>query len=487
MELRKEEFKPLLSKCDMVQQLFKCTQESARLRRQHIFSHKRAINRTDNNTCVSIEELYKYYKSVEEALISLEVTPHNSQTVLKLIKALFNTLINQVDQESLKKPIITSNIINFISLLIKRWNKYSNIMYMLLKTLLIFSVTAYTLEDPFCRLVPVLEHIMSLPNVNPNFIFKESIAWIIGNMSSDCPQFIKLISQSSVFIPQMIELIGYKYQSLRATCLWSLYCLAKSPLMTDKTIFASPLLLSQLNSILKGNKEKERAVWILVSISSYIIHLPSKDILMIIETLLDQLIKTEDIDYSKAILRCIGSFLASDVTMVKCVEPIASNKKLYIAIDKLITIPSILQECVWILSLLAADPKHCSTIGQSYTLLNFLQSQLNENTEYNVKKEILLTLYYLVSNNNAYVNSIGNEGVLSFCAQVLEKHMVKDVQMVMCILSIIDLVIDYLPDSKLFIKEIGGKVGIEKMIYFYEENKEISLLAQAIVQKLTTN
>jgi len=41
-------------------------------------------------------------------------------------------------------------------------------------------------------------------------------------MSGDCPRFIGFISKSGTFVPQIIELLAYQYDSLKTTCLWTL-------------------------------------------------------------------------------------------------------------------------------------------------------------------------------------------------------------------------------------------------------------------------
>lgn len=486
MEFRKDEFKPSLHKDTMVQQLFKHAQEAARLRKQHVINTKRLISENENENA-SINEFYECYKPIEEALLPLAVTVQNSTTVHKLIKKLAKFLTANFQSEMLKTPVVISRFTSLIDLLITRWGKYSEIMYVLLKSLLVFSVNAFAFENPFCELLPTLERTMALPNVSSNFVQKELIVWSIGNMSSDCPQFIALVAKSSVFVPQMIELVGYNCAHLRSTCLWTLFCLTKSELVQDKGIFATPLLLSQLTSIIKrGNeKEKESAVWILANISQHIISFDSKQLLSTINTLLEQLKSAKSFDCYRGILRFLGSFLAADMSAAECTKRIVDSKELYCAIDGIIKVPSLMKECVWILSLLAADPIHCDTIGKAESLLNFLQSQLNESTEYHTRKEILLTLYYLARNRSEYIKSIGNKIVLNYCIWTLNSHITKDAQLVTCVLSIIDLVIDLLPCFTVFFNDAGGKTATERIIYVYEENSQISLLAQTIVQKLT--
>eukprot|EP00826_Nyctotherus_ovalis_P008650 TRINITY_DN12247_c0_g5_i1.p1 TRINITY_DN12247_c0_g5~~TRINITY_DN12247_c0_g5_i1.p1 ORF type:complete len:489 (+),score=74.13 TRINITY_DN12247_c0_g5_i1:143-1609(+) len=487
MEFRKDEFKPLLHKDAMVQQLFKYAQETARLRKQHVINAKRLISENENENA-SIKEFYECYKPIEEALLPLAVTVQNSATVHKLIKKLVKFLTANFQSEMLKTPLVISRFINFIDLLMMRWVKYSDIMYVLLKSLLIFSVNAYVFESPFCELLPALERIMALPNANSGFVQKELIVWSIGNMSSDCPQFIALVTKSPVFVPQMIELVGYNCAHLRSTCLWALFCLTKSELVQDKGIFATPLLLSQLTSIIKrdNEKEKENAVWILANISQHIMSFDSTKLLALINTLLEQLNRANNFDCYKGILRFLGSFLAADMSAAECTKRIVDSKELYCAMDRVIKVPALMKECVWILSLLAADPVYCDNIGKADSLLSFLQSQLNESTEYHTRKEILLTLYYLARNRSEHIKSIGNEIVLNYCIWTLNSHITKDAQLVTCILSIIDLVIDILPNFIAFLKNAGGKEAAERIIYVYEENSQISLLAQTIVQKLTS-
>jgi len=259
--------------------------------------------------------------------------------------------------------------------------------------------------------------------------------------------------------------------------------------LVDKHYFENPLLIAELYSLIKkGKKEhKEQAIWILVNLAQLEIKIKPEKAKEIIDLLLSDLqVFSGSTNYLKGALRCIGNFLA-DSKNVFYTEYIASNKNLYSAIETLIKSTNMKKECIWILSLLSADPLYCQAVGEYDSIIDFLILQLKENIDYQTRKEALLTIYYLGSNaGGKYLSkTVANEEVIRFALFSLESHSVKDVQMIMCALSIIDLALDFVPGIRQFIKELNGKINIEKMIYEYKDNTNISLLAQNIINKLS--
>ena len=140
----------------------------------------------------------------------------------------------------------------------------------------------------------------------------------------------------------MVELLGYKYQFLKATCLWTLYSLAKSTLITNKAIFSASSLISEFNIILKkGNFEnKVKVIWIIVNLTQQEIQFKLEPTLVLISLLLNQLLITENIVYIKGVLRCLGNFLSYNIT--EYTNCILSNSKLYISFDKLMKLKEVL-------------------------------------------------------------------------------------------------------------------------------------------------
>ncbi len=487
MEERQKQFKESLNEVDIPQKLLMASLKSAKLRKQHFISAKRLAMEEKKTEAPLSPELAEAVKSLSE-LVVLEVTSTHSARVLKSVKQLFQMVELAAVQAGLGTAIKSTDLVPFLGSIINRWNKFSEIVAEALKCIVALSPLAFVREDVFCSLMQTLEEIMKRPSMHPHFILKEQVMWAIGNMAGDCPQFIRRVAASDVFVPQIIDLMSYKYESIKSTALWCLYGLTQSAYCEEKKHFTSPRMLEELQAILKKGKDKEKAIaiWVLANVTQLELPLGLGLVAGIIDILISELQATADAEYCRGALSCLGNLLADEHGRFN--QIIALNKKLYANLSELLKVEKVRKECMWILSLFAADPTLCTIIGESEALINFLTGQLSESVDYTIRKEALLTLYYLASQaDGKYVKAVGNEKVVNFCVYALDTQVVNDVQMVMCALSIIDLTLDSLPDATTYLKGINGGVVVEKMIYKYAQNVQISGLANKIVQKLSSS
>ena len=192
MESRKNEFKTPFYKVDMTNRLFQYAQESSRLRKKHIIEDRRLISSSKNTSEITIDEFIFSLQKIEKTLLSLELTSTKDMILIDMIGKLYQLIVTKITQETLRDAIVKCDIVSFMHSLINKLKSHSHILYELLKCIIVLSTVAYAYEDPFCEMFSSLEDIMSQSDANPNFICKEQVIWVIGNMSADCPKFINL-------------------------------------------------------------------------------------------------------------------------------------------------------------------------------------------------------------------------------------------------------------------------------------------------------